>query len=160
MGTRASFSGGMPFHTNQFGLGKRHWNLETFSAVVEFPPLYQRVASVPPQPEWAMFKDMWWDFILDKCLTLAEHGRNRRFQKVNGVDDEAVVYHWKFGTKFLLTKIFQSATDAIHPRGQGINSEMPSIDKLIRRMILAWPENCSCLPSTEYNGYWWMPIHD
>ena len=30
----------MPFHTNQLGLGKRHWNLETSSAVVEFPPLY------------------------------------------------------------------------------------------------------------------------
>ena len=29
----------MPFHTNQFELGKRHWNLETSSAVVEFPPL-------------------------------------------------------------------------------------------------------------------------
>ena len=30
----------MPFHTNQLGLGKRHWNLETTSAVVEFPPPY------------------------------------------------------------------------------------------------------------------------
>ena len=30
----------MPFHTNQLGLGKRHWNLETSSAVVEFPPPY------------------------------------------------------------------------------------------------------------------------
>ena len=34
------FSDGMPFHTNQFGLGKRHWNLETSSAVVEFQPPY------------------------------------------------------------------------------------------------------------------------
>ena len=30
------FGGGMPFHTNQYGLGKRHWNLETSSVVVEF----------------------------------------------------------------------------------------------------------------------------
>ena len=30
----------MPFHTNQLGLGKKHWNLETSSAVVEFPPPY------------------------------------------------------------------------------------------------------------------------
>ena len=36
------FDGKMPFHTNQFGLGKRHWNLETSSAVVEFPPPYQQ----------------------------------------------------------------------------------------------------------------------
>ena len=28
----------MPFYTNQLGSGKRHWNLETSSAVVEFPP--------------------------------------------------------------------------------------------------------------------------
>ena len=35
------FGGGMPFHINQLGLGKRHWNLETSSAVVEFPPPYQ-----------------------------------------------------------------------------------------------------------------------
>ena len=34
------FDGGMPFHTNQFVLGKRHWNFETSSAVVEFPPPY------------------------------------------------------------------------------------------------------------------------
>ena len=27
------FGGEMPFHTNQFGLGKRDWNLETSSAV-------------------------------------------------------------------------------------------------------------------------------
>ena len=26
----------MPFYTNQFGLGKSHWNLETSSAIVEF----------------------------------------------------------------------------------------------------------------------------
>ena len=32
------FGGGMPFHTNQCVLGKRHWNLETSSVVVEFPP--------------------------------------------------------------------------------------------------------------------------
>ena len=32
----ASFAG-FP-HTNQLGLGKRRWNLETSSAVVEFPP--------------------------------------------------------------------------------------------------------------------------
>ena len=25
MGIGASFGGWMPFHTNQFGLGKRHW---------------------------------------------------------------------------------------------------------------------------------------
>ena len=31
----------MPFHTNQSGLGKRPWNLETSSAVVEFLPLYR-----------------------------------------------------------------------------------------------------------------------
>ena len=30
----------MPFHTNQFGLEKRHWNLKTSSAIVEFPPPY------------------------------------------------------------------------------------------------------------------------
>ena len=36
------FGSGMPFHTNQFGLGKRHWNLEISSAVVEFPPPYFR----------------------------------------------------------------------------------------------------------------------
>ena len=30
----------VPFHTNQFGLGKRHWDLETSIAVVEFLPLY------------------------------------------------------------------------------------------------------------------------
>ena len=35
------FGGRMPFHTNQLGLGKRHWNLETSSAVVEFPPPYR-----------------------------------------------------------------------------------------------------------------------
>ena len=35
------FGGRMPFHTNQFGLGKRHWDLETSSAVVEFPPPYR-----------------------------------------------------------------------------------------------------------------------
>ena len=35
------FSGGMPFLTKQFGLGKRHWNLETSSAVVEFPSPYR-----------------------------------------------------------------------------------------------------------------------
>ena len=28
-------------HTNQLGLGQRRWNLETSSAVVEFPPLYR-----------------------------------------------------------------------------------------------------------------------
>ena len=38
MGIGQVFGGRMPFHTNQFGLGKRHWNLETFSAAVEFPP--------------------------------------------------------------------------------------------------------------------------
>ena len=31
----------MPFHTNQFGLEKIHWNLETSSAVVEFLPPYR-----------------------------------------------------------------------------------------------------------------------
>ena len=31
------------------------------------------------QPEWAMFRDMWKDFILGKRQTLAEHGRNGRF---------------------------------------------------------------------------------
>ena len=30
----------MPFHTNQLGLEKRHWNLETSSAGVEFLPPY------------------------------------------------------------------------------------------------------------------------
>ena len=30
----------MPLHTIQLGIGKRHWNLETSSAVVEFPPPY------------------------------------------------------------------------------------------------------------------------
>ena len=39
-GIGASFEGGMPFHTNQFGLRRRHWNLETSSAVVEFLPPY------------------------------------------------------------------------------------------------------------------------
>ena len=34
------FGGGMPFHANQFGLGKRHRNLQTSSVVVEFLPLY------------------------------------------------------------------------------------------------------------------------
>ena len=38
MGIGASFGGGVRFHTNQLGLGKRHWNLETSSAVVEFLP--------------------------------------------------------------------------------------------------------------------------
>ena len=28
------FCGGMPFHTNQLGLGKRHWNLETSWSVL------------------------------------------------------------------------------------------------------------------------------
>ena len=37
LGIGMSFGGGMPFHTNKFRLGKRHWNLETSSAVVEFP---------------------------------------------------------------------------------------------------------------------------
>ena len=32
----------MPFYTNQLGLGKGHWNLETSSAVVEFPSPYHR----------------------------------------------------------------------------------------------------------------------
>ena len=30
----------MPFHTNNFGLGKRHWNLESSPTVVEFQPPY------------------------------------------------------------------------------------------------------------------------
>ena len=38
------FGGGMPFCTNQFGLRKRHWDLETSSAVVEFPPPYHRTS--------------------------------------------------------------------------------------------------------------------
>ena len=29
-------------HFNQLGLGKRHWNLETSSAVVEYPPPYHQ----------------------------------------------------------------------------------------------------------------------
>ena len=29
----------MPFYTNLFGLGKRPWNLETSSALIEFPYL-------------------------------------------------------------------------------------------------------------------------
>ena len=36
--------GGMPFHINQLGLEKRHWNLETSSAVVEF--LYRNLKQV------------------------------------------------------------------------------------------------------------------
>jgi len=31
------FGGGMPLQTNQLGLGKRQWNLETSSAEAEFP---------------------------------------------------------------------------------------------------------------------------
>ena len=31
-------------HTNQLGLGKRCWNLETSSAVVEFPPPYHNTS--------------------------------------------------------------------------------------------------------------------
>ena len=42
----------MPFHTNQLGLGKRRWNLETFSAVVEFLPLYFQTVD----PEIPMFE--------------------------------------------------------------------------------------------------------
>ena len=38
MGIGANFGGWMPFHTNQFELRNRHWNLETSSAVVEFLP--------------------------------------------------------------------------------------------------------------------------
>ena len=30
----------MTFHTNQFGLRERHWNLETSSVLVEVPPLF------------------------------------------------------------------------------------------------------------------------
>ena len=38
----------MPFHTNRLGLGKRHWNLETSSAVVEFlPPYLQSRFQIP-----------------------------------------------------------------------------------------------------------------
>ena len=37
------FGGRMPFHTNQLGLGKRQWNLETSSAAVEFPSKYIKV---------------------------------------------------------------------------------------------------------------------
>ena len=37
------FGGGMPFHTNQLGLGKRHWNLETSSAVVVPPPYHNTI---------------------------------------------------------------------------------------------------------------------
>ena len=29
---------------------------------------------------WAIFRDMWKDFILGKCITLVKHGRNGRFQ--------------------------------------------------------------------------------
>ena len=32
------------------------------------------------QSQWAIFRDMWRDFILDKHLTLAELGRNGHFQ--------------------------------------------------------------------------------
>ena len=32
-------------------------------------------------PEWAIFTDMWRDFILGKRLTLAEHGRKWKFTK-------------------------------------------------------------------------------
>ena len=34
------YGGEMPFDTKKFWLGKRHWNLETSSVVVEFPPPY------------------------------------------------------------------------------------------------------------------------
>ena len=42
MGIGASFRwrDALP-HTNQLGLGMRHWNLETSSVVVEFPPPYR-----------------------------------------------------------------------------------------------------------------------
>jgi len=36
------FDGRKPLHANQFGLGKRHWNRETSSAVVEFLPPYHK----------------------------------------------------------------------------------------------------------------------
>ena len=39
------FGGGMPFHANQFRLGKRHWNLETSSVVIEFPPCLPTLSS-------------------------------------------------------------------------------------------------------------------
>ena len=39
------------------------------------------------QPEWAIFKDMWRDFISGKRLTLAKHGKNRHF-KINYDDNE------------------------------------------------------------------------
>jgi len=32
------FGNGMLIHTNHLGLGKRHWNSKTFSAVVKFQP--------------------------------------------------------------------------------------------------------------------------
>ena len=44
------FGGGMPFHTNQFGLWKRHWNLETSSVVVQFPPPHHQIISLNPTP--------------------------------------------------------------------------------------------------------------
>ena len=42
------FGGRMPLltPTNQLGLGKRHWNLETSSVVVEFLPPYYVSASI------------------------------------------------------------------------------------------------------------------
>ena len=53
----------MPFYTNQLGLGKRHWNLETSSAVVEFPPPYRfcksvmtNIAMQPLAPDGVMLK--------------------------------------------------------------------------------------------------------
>ena len=44
------FGGGMPFHTNQFGLGKTHWSLETSLAVVEFPPPYHNCNAQSKEP--------------------------------------------------------------------------------------------------------------
>ena len=38
--------------------------------------------------EWAIFRDMCKDFILDKRLTLAKRGRNGRFKKSDDDDND------------------------------------------------------------------------
>ena len=63
---------------NQFRLGKRHWNLETSSAVVEFSPPYFKTGTVVNFPR---FKE-----IQKAFLSLVLHrNASRLYQSFNGV---------------------------------------------------------------------------